>query len=372
MKRRLWAGVRGNNRTGDISMLNFTVGPVQESEEVLEIGARQTPYFRNASFSQIMKENEQMIKKLALAPEEAKAVFLTSSGTGAMEAAVMNSFTDKDKVLVVNGGSFGQRFAEICSIHRIAYEEVQVGFDEALTEEMLQPYENQGFTGLLINMHETSIGKLYDMQLVADFCKRNHLYLLVDAISSFLADPLDMEKWGIDVLIASSQKALAVPPGISVLILSERAVHRIHENPVRSMYFDLTDALKNAERGQTPFTPAVSILLQIHARLASLVQRGVEAENRRTAELAEDFRSRIKELPFKIASPSLSNAVTPLLTEGISAHQIFEILEQKYGIWICPNGGELRDKLFRVGHIGNLTIKDNEVLVSALRNVIKS
>ncbi len=352
-------------------MLNFTVGPVQESEEVLEIGAGQTPYFRNASFSKIMKENEQMIKELAHAPREARAVFLTASGTGAMEAAVMNSFSDKDKVLVINGGGFGQRFVEICNIHGVPYVEVEVGFDELLTEEMLKPYENQGFTGFLINMHETSIGKLYDMKLVADFCKRNNLYLLVDAISSFLADPLDMEKWEIDVLIASSQKALAVPPGISVLILSEKAVQRVNQNRVRSMYFNLADALKNAERGQTPFTPAVSILLQLHARLESLVQRGVEAENQRTAELAADFRYKIKDLPFKIASPSLSNAVTPLMTEGISAHQLFEVLESEYGIWVCPNGGELRDTLFRVGHIGNLTINDNEKLVKALHDVVK-
>ncbi len=350
-------------------MLNFTVGPVQEYENVLKIGGNRTPYFRNASFSKIMLENEEMLKELAYAPADARAVFLTASGTGAMEAAVMNLFTRQDKVLVINGGGFGKRFSEICDVHHIPCQELAVPFEEALSEKMLSQYDGQDFTGLLINMNETSIGKLYNMDLVADFCRRNHLWLVVDAISAFLADPFDMQKWGIDVMITSSQKALAVPPGISMLLLSDRAVKRVNDMQAESFYFNLADALKNGERGQTPFTPAVSILLQIHERLQGLVRIGVEQENRRIAALAANFREGIKNLPFTIAVPSLSNAVTPLMTEGISAHWIFEELEEKYHIWVCPNGGELRDKLFRVGHIGDLTTEDNKYLIEALQEI---
>ena len=155
-------------------MKNFTVGPVQEPEYVLQIGAEPTPYFRNASFSNIMLENERMIKEIICAPADAKAVFLTASGTGAMEAAVFNAFTPQDQVLIVNGGSFGERFVQICRIHGIPYQELIVPFDGDLTSELLAPYEKKGFTGFLINMNETSIGKLYDMQLVEEFCRRNH------------------------------------------------------------------------------------------------------------------------------------------------------------------------------------------------------
>jgi aspartate aminotransferase-like enzyme len=351
-------------------MLNFTVGPVQEPDCVLQIGAQQTPYFRTASFSEVMLQNEAMIKTLAYAPEEARAVFLTASGTGAMEAAVINAFTAEDKVLIVNGGSFGQRFVQICDIHGIPYQEIIVPFEENLTAELLAPYENKGYTGFLINMHETSIGKLYDMQLVSDFCRRNKLFLVVDAISAFLADPFHMEQLSVDIMIASSQKALAVPPGISILLLSPSAVARVQRKKVQSLYFDLANALTNMERGQTPFTPAVGTLLQIHARLQQLVQMGVEQENRRIAGLAEHFRRGIQGLPLKIAGDSLSNAVTPLLTEGISAYRLFEKLETDYQIWICPSGGELRDSLFRVGHLGNLTIEDNQRLLGALREVL--
>lgn len=351
-------------------MLNFAVGPVQEYEDVLKIGANHTPYFRNASFSKIMLENEEMLKELAYAPVGARAVFLTASGTGAMETAIMNSFTRQDKVLVVNGGGFGKRFAQICSVHHIPYEELVVPFEGVLSEEMLSAYDGKGFTGFVVNMHETSIGKLYDMDLVADFSRRNHLYLVVDAISAFLADPFYMDKWDIDVMIASSQKALAVPPGISMLLLSEKAVERVNNNPVESFYFNLADALRNGERGQTPFTPAVGILLQIHERLSDLVKVGVEYENKRIADIAVHFREGIKDLPLTIASPSLSNAVTPLMPEGISAYKIFQVLEDKYHIWVCPSGGELRDRLFRVGHMGDLTLADNELLIGALREVI--
>lgn len=351
-------------------MLNFAVGPVQESDEVLEIGSRQTPYFRNQSFSRIMLENEAMMKELTFAEEKARAVFLTASGTGAMEAAVMNCFGKEDKVLVVNGGSFGSRFVQLCEIHEVPHTVISVPFEGILTREMLEPYTNQGYTGFLINMNETSIGKLYDMNMVADFCKRNNLFLVVDAISAFLADPFNMSELGADVMITGSQKALAVPPGISILVLSERAVDRVNHRRIASMYFNLTDALKNGERGQTPFTPAVSILLQIHARLEQLCEKGVEAENQRIAGLASYFREGIKDLPFRIASFSLSNAVTPLMVEeGTSAYEIFEILEKDYGIWVCPSGGELKDKLFRVGHLGALNKKDMDVLVEALRKV---
>ena len=351
-------------------MLNFTVGPVQESDEILNIGGQPTPYFRNHFFSKVMLENEEMMKELTVSGEKARVVFLTASGTGAMEATVMNCFDKDDKVLVVNGGTFGYRFVELCNIHQVSYTEIEVPFESNLTEEMLQPYDNQGYTGFLINMHETSIGKLYNMNLVSEFCKRNKLFLVVDAISSFLADSFNMLELDADVMITGSQKALAVPPGISILVLSERAVDRINYQKSASMYFNLEDALKNGERGQTPFTPAVSILLQIHSRLKQLCEKGVEAENQRIAELASYFRKNIKDLPFRNPSYSLSNAVTPIMVEGgKSAYEIFEILERDYGIWVCPSGGELKDKLFRVGHLGDLDVKDIDMLLEALRKI---
>ena len=351
-------------------MLNFTVGPVQSSEEVLELGAQHVPYFRTPEFSTVMLENEELMCRFAKAPIGSRAIFLTGSGTAAMEAAVMNVFRQTDKVLLINGGSFGQRFHELCTIHQIPFDEIRLQSGKALTAGDLLPYENCGYTAFLVNIHETSTGVHYDGGLISDFCRRNRLFLVVDAISSFLADDFPMEDWGVDVMITGSQKALACPPGISALVLSPEAVKRIENNTVQSMYFDLKDALKNGLRGQTPFTPAVGTLLQIHARLRSIENAGgVEVETEKIKELAQDFRDRIQGLPFSICSESLSNAVTPLTPANCSAYDIFTILKDEYHIWVCPNGGETKDRIFRVGHIGALTKEDNTVLINALNDM---
>lgn len=339
-------------------------------DAVRAIGEEQVPYFRTAEFSETMKENEKLVKKFAKAPEGARVVFITGSGTASMEATVMNVFTPKDRVLVVNGGSFGHRFVQLCEIHDIPHTEIKLDMGCALTAEHLAPYEDKGYTGFLVNLDETSTGVLYDIQLISDFCHRNGIFLVVDSISSFLADPFDMAKLGVDVMITGSQKALACPPGISLIVLAPNAVERVCSREVKSMYFNLKDALKNGERGQTPFTPAVGILRQINARLREIEQAGgVESENRRMAELASDFRSKIADMPFTIVSQSLSNAVTPLHPHNVSAYDIFLRLKDEYGIWICPNGGDMADKVFRVGHLGAITTDDNTTLVEALKDM---
>lgn len=353
-------------------MLNFTVGPVQSSEEVRKIGAEQVPYFRTNEFSALMFENEKYMKKFTNASDDSRVVFITGSGTASMEATVVNMFNENDKLLVVNGGSFGHRFCELCEIYNLEFTEISLEFGQELTEEILKQYDNKGYTGFLVNIHETSTGVHYDLNMISDFCKRNNIFLVVDAISSFLADEINVQKSGIDVMITGSQKALACPPGISIIVLSARAVEIVNNSKTKCMYLDLKSALKNAERGQTPFTPAVGILIQINQRLKEIEKNGgVEAETKKIANLAEDFRNRIKDLPFEITSKSLSNAVTPLHPLNVSAYEIFKILKDEYNIWVCPNGGDLADKIFRVGHIGDLTIEDNTTLINALEDMKK-
>lgn len=348
-------------------MLNFALGPVMSPEEVLRIGAEQVPYFRTAEFSHLVLESEQLVLRFAKAPQKSRALFLTASGTGAMEAAVMNAFTPGDRVLVVIGGGFGERFARICDIHGIPHTDIRMPVGQALTQEHLAPYEGAGYTGFLVNVHETSTGVLYDMPMIGTFCRRNGLFLVADAISAFLADDIDMAACGIDMLLAGSQKALACAPGVSLMALSPRAVERVRSAYVQSLYFNLKDALLNAERGQTPFTPAVSVIRQMHARLLQIEKNGgVNAEIARTAALAADFRSRIEALPLKKVTQSPSNACTSLHPAHASAYDLFLTLKDRYGIWVCPNGGELRETVFRVGHIGALTAEDNATLVSAL------
>ena len=353
-------------------MINFTVGPVQSSVIVKKIGAEDVPYFRTPEFSEVMLENEKLVKKFVNAEESARVVFITGSGTASMEASVINVFNKNDNILIVNGGSFGERFVQICKIHDIPYTEIKLDIGKRLTKEILISYNNKGYTGFLVNIHETSTGVYYDPSIISEFCQSNHLFLVVDAISSFLADDFDMSKLNADIMISGSQKALACPPGISLIVLSERAVNRIEGNHVKSMYFDLKTALRDGKRGQTPFTPAVGTLLQINARLKYIDGNGGTAEEqRRIAALANHFRKGIRGLPLDICSESLSNAVTPLATRSCSAYDVFLTLKDEYGIWVCPNGGDLREKVFRVGHIGALTQHDNEILIEALHDLVR-
>lgn len=351
-------------------MINFTVGPVQSSDAVRAIGAEQVPYFRTAEFSDLMLENERLVKKFAKASDGSKVVFITGSGSAGMETAVMNTLTSTDKAIVVNGGSFGHRFVELCELHKIPFAEIKLQPGKALKAEHLKEFEGEGYTTFIVNKHETSTGVHYDMQLISDFCKRNNLFLIVDCISTFLADPFDMETLGADVMITGSQKALACPPGISVMVLSPKALARIEHTKCCCQYLDLKIALKNAERGQTPWTPAVGILRQINARLKEIdANGGVEAEIARTASLANYFRERIKDMPFEIVSESLSNAVTPLHPTTASAYDIFLKIKDEYGMWICPNGGDMKDSVFRVGHIGALTTADYDKLIDAFKDL---
>ena len=350
-------------------MLNFTLGPVSSSDDVLKIASHQTPYFRTNEFSSVMFENENLMLEFLSAPMNSRCIFLTASGTGAMEAVVMNVLNARDKVIVINGGGygFGQRFVDLCKLHKRNFSEIKLPFGHKLSETKLIPYINKGYTALLVNMCETSSGVLYDMPFIAQFCKENNILLIVDAISSFIADEVNMEKLNIATVIIGSQKALAVQPGIALVVLSPEAVKRVNGNPESSMYFSLNHALKLGEYGQTPFTPAVTTLLQINTRLKYIKNNGgIEAENRKIKKIATEFREGIMNLPLEIFSQSKSNALTALKLRNSNAQDIIHVLKEEYNIWICSMGGEMREKGIRIGHLGNVTTEDNQKLINAL------
>ncbi len=351
-------------------MINFAVGPVPSSENVRAIGSLDTPYFRTPEFSHTMLENEQLLCNLAHAPEGSRAIFPTCSGTGAMEAAIMGLLDPiNDKAIVVDGGSFGHRFRSMLELHGIDDVPIELVPGTPLTEADLESINVGDCTAFLVNLGETSQGVLYDASLIGRFCRKHDLFLIVDGISSFLADPFDMESMGADVLITDAQKALACPPGVAPMVLSPDAVKRANSLTQPCMYLNLCDMLKNQERGQTPFTPAVTTLLQIHERLAALdAAGGAKAEVARCADVANDFRNRIFSagLPFQMRLASPSNAVTYIESPYVSAKALFALLKDEYGIWLCPNGGEKADTSFRVGHIGNHPLSDNVLLVAAL------
>ncbi len=357
-------------------MINFTVGPVQSDEQTRAIGAKQIPYFRTPEFSAIMKENEQLLCEFFDAPAQSRVIFLTGSGTASMEGGIINFFTKKDKLLVVNGGSFGHRFAEICAIHEIPFTEIKLDYGEPITETHLREYENSGYTGMVLQHCETSTGVKHNLNLVGDFCHRNGIFLFVDAISSFMSDSLSMKDMHINAAITGSQKALALPPSMSFTVLDEEAINRCNNNEVKSLYFRYKDYLKDGERGQTPFTPAVGTLLQLSEKLKRMKQTGgIAKQNELAKQRALYFRNKIADLPFRMFTDEScsSNCVTALCptNQNVNAHKIFEIIKDEYQIWICPNGGDLADKVFRVGHIGAIENDEIDKLIEVFHDLVK-
>ena len=347
----------------------FTVGPVEMYPSIIGSSSYQIPYFRTDDFSSLMFENERLFKHLTKATDNSRVVFLTCSGTGAMEAAIDNCFDKRDSLLIVNGGSFGERFCEICDCHGINYQSIDLNANEILTEHHLNQFEGQSFNGLVVNANETSTGQLYDLEMLSSFCKRNGLLFVVDAISSFLADNINCSSLGIDILITSSQKALALDPGLSILLLSEKACAKCKNIQPSCYYFDIKRHLKDMERGQTPFTPAVGILIQLNQMLHLIEKESIESKINRTKQLADYFRMRIKSLPVTIPSYPLSNAVTPIIFKS-GAMNIFRRLKEEYEMMVTPSGGYNKDKMLRISHLGNLNESDYDLLIEALNAIL--
>lgn len=331
----------------DQEMKLFTVGPAQMYPHTVAVRNQVVPYFRTPEFSEMMLENEKFIKKFADAKEDAKVIFLTSSGSGAMEATVMNCFDKRDRVLVISGGTFGERFEQICAIHGIPYEGLKLKPDEKLTGAHFQKYENRDFTALLVNLHETYTGQLYDIELIRDFCERNHLYLIVDAISTFLCDEYHMEKYHIDATIISSQKGLCLAPGLSVVILSDKIVRqKVLEHSVQSLYFNFKEYLLNMKRGQTPFTPAVGICFELYDMLRHIEIQGIERRLEEVKTRCNYFRGKIGNLPIHLPSYPLSNAISPIRFEKDIAVDMFRYLKDKKKMMVNPVGESLENAVF--------------------------
>lgn len=339
----------------------FTVGPVQMYLDIFENIDYQLPYFRTDEFSNITLSIKG--KMMELVNCDGDVAIITSSGTGGLEAAILNTINKNDKCLVVNGGTFGARFVQLTKLYNANFDEIQLKFNETLDSKRLSLFENKGYTKFFVQACETSTGQLYDLNLISDFCKRNNIMLIVDAISSFLADPIDMIKQSIDLLIISSQKELAIDPGLCLILVSKRMKKEISNNDVKSLYFNLNNYFINMERGQPPFTPAIRQIMELKNRLENI---NLQDEIKNCETKAKYFRQEICKLGFEIPSVPLSNGLTPVITKNNNAYKLFLNLKEK-GYVVNPNGGELKNKVFRVSHMGNTTISDIDDLIIAIK-----
>jgi aspartate aminotransferase-like enzyme len=343
----------------------FTPGPVPIEKHILGMGAVQPPYNRTTDFSAYTQEILQGLGHVF--QTSSSVAILTGSGTAAMEAAVLNFLDVSDKVLIINGGTFGQRWCDLCDVHSISYTEFKLNAGEDVDLNRLsEALSSEKFTSLLINAHETSTGQLYDIQSIGCVVRKFDLLYIVDAISTICADPFFMDDWGVDVTILSSQKALALPPGLSFVAMSDRAQSRLKEIVPKSLYFNLQDYLNNQARGQLPYTPAIGILMQLSQRLFDIKERTLPTIISQHKQRAYYFRKSIADMQLNVLPARQSNAITTVLCKKNDAFDIVQSLSQQYGIEVAPSGGELKHKIFRISHMGAQNDSDVDDLIRAL------
>ena len=331
-------------------------------DEILQIGMQQIPYMRTAAFSTVVKDCEKYLLQL-IGCTNGRVIPYTASGTAAMDAIVANYITQKKKTLVIAGGSFGYRWKELCCFYNCKHEVFEVPFAQDINYDLLaEKIEAFQPEALLCQHHETSTGQLFDLEKISLICQKHKVSLIVDAISSFLADPLDMDKLKLDACIISSQKGLNIPPGLSLIILSEKM---LKENfAKRSYYLDFEENLKNLERGQTPYSPATILFLQLHARLEQNIKLGASKIIENTKDKALYFRKLCKQNGWEIPAENPSNSIT-----GFFVHRNGDILFSellKKNIQIMPGG---TPHYFRVSHLGLQTYDDLEELANAIKEI---
>lgn len=338
------------------------VFPGDLSPETLAIGAQQVPYMRTSAFSTVVLECQDRLLRLFNSPK-GKVLFYTSSGTGAMDAIVQNFVSAQGKALVIAGGSFGYRWGELCDYYDVPNVLFEVPFAKDIDYEKLeQQVIAEKPKVLLCQHHETSSGQLFNMSQIGKICKENNVLLITDAISSFLSDPLDMEEMGIDICLVSSQKGLNIPPGISLVVLSEHTLSLPFA--ARNYYFDFKNNLKNLERGQTPFSPATVIFLQLRQRLFEIEKIGLKEIIAQTAYKANYFRALCNKHGWRILPETPSNCITSFYLKQ-NGDRLFTDL-QEMGICIMPSG---TPNYFRVTHTGLQTDTDLDILVDAISKV---
>jgi aspartate aminotransferase-like enzyme len=353
--------------------LLFTAGPVMLDEETLDGGRDQMAYHRTADHAARLLRCEEGLKAACGAESGARVIMLTASGTGALEATLINLFDVSDKLIVVASGDCGNRMVEICQLHGITVREVRLEPGRALREEDLARVDSAGCAGLVLAHHETATGSLHDLELAGRFCRGRGLILVVDAIGSFLADPVRQAACGVDALILSSQNGLALPPGMSFVVVSRLAAERARHVPGRSYYFAFARYLSEGLRGQTPFTPAVGILRQLEARLKRVLARGVDRVVADAGALAADFRSRMSGLPFRMLPERPSNALTVLQPlDGRGPQHYVRRLAEGHRLFVSVSPGALQQRAFRVSHLGDLSAEDNAQLARALSEISRS
>jgi serine---pyruvate transaminase len=336
----------------------FTPGPTPVPPEVLAATAEPIVHHRGPDFRVIYERTLVRLKDVFRTENE--VLMFTSSGTGTMESAVANLCDPGDVVTVVSAGSFGERWGSIaevygCSVDRVAYE----WGDVPSADDLASALQAREAKVVLLTQSETSTGVVADIRALTAVAKEAGALVVVDAISSLGAVPLESDEWGVDVVVSGSQKALMCPPGLAFVSVSEEAWSRRGSLP--RFYFDWERTRKAQAASDAAFTPAVSLVRGLDVALGLLLDRGLEKAFEHHVRLGRACREGIKAMGLELFSPDDDSAavVTAVrVPEGVDGSELLLALRDNHGITLAPGQGALKGKIFRIGHIGWFDVFD--------------
>lgn len=351
----------------------FTPGPTPVPEHVMLKMAEPIIHHRNPEFNEVLTRVNQNLKYLF--QTEQPVLTLTSSGTGGVESTFVSLFSPGDTIISVNGGKFGERWVKMPKAYGLKVVEIKVEWGKAPTaQQILDALRAHPETkGVYLTHSETSTGTATDVKALSKLIRENSNALVcVDGITAVGAHELRFDEWGLDVCVTGSQKGLMIPPGLAFVALSKRAIAAMETSTLPKFYFDLRKALKSYEKNDTPWTPAVSLVVGVDSALEMLRAEGIENIWRRHERLATAVRSGVVALGLKLFSEFPSYAVTPVwLPEGMDWKVFNKTLKSKYGITIAGGQDDYAGKIFRISHLGYYDELDMVTMVAALEMTLK-
>jgi len=345
----------------------LTPGPTPVPDEVRLAEAQPIIHHRTKEFKELYAKISEEIK-FVFKTKNVVLIF-ASSGTGAMEGAIQNTLSPKDKALVIRGGKFGERWGEVCEAFGINVIPIDVKWGEraepSIVEKALN--ENPDIKAVLTTLCETSTGTLSPIKEYGEIVKNRNALLVVDAVSGLGACDIETDKWNVDICISGSQKGLMLPPGLAFATISEKAWNMTDNAKCPRYYFDFKKRRKALDKGSpTAYTPAVSLIVALEKSLSMLKEEGIDGVLERHKRLADATRAAIKALGLELLSKWPANAVTAIkVPEGIDGIELKNTIK-KYGVEIAGGQAHLKGKIIRIAHLGYMGKFDVIIAISAL------
>ncbi len=350
----------------------FTPGPTPVPETVMLRMAQPIIHHRNPEFGEVMKRVNKNLKYVF--QTEQPVLTLSCSGTGGVEATFVSLFSPGDTIISVNGGKFGERWVNMPKVFGLNVIEVKVPWGAAVqASQLVETLKKNPDTKAVYLVHsETSTGAAADIRELARAIRANSNALVcVDGITAIGAHEMRFDAWGIDVCVTGSQKGLMIPPGLAFVALSGRAIEMMQSARLPKFYFDLRKALKSYEKDDTPWTPAISLIVGVDLALEMIRAEGIENIWKRHERLAHALRAGIAAVGLRLFSSAPSFAVTPVwLPEGMDWKAFNKTLKVDNGITIAGGQEEFAGRIFRVSHLGYYDDLDMVTFMAALERTL--